>query len=147
MSSRKYTYKVRVKLVRERAGDFGPAMNCAADVAELLRDELVSLDREQIFCLHLDVKNRLISRETVSTGTLSSAICHPREIFKAALLANAASVVLAHNHPSGDPEPSREDIELTRRLIRVGLLLGVPVLDHVVVAEDGFRSIAAGGLS
>jgi DNA repair protein RadC len=141
-----WSYRVRVRLVRERAHRFGPALRCAADVAEALADELSGLDREHFLCCHLDVKNRLLSRELVSVGHLSSALVHPREVFKGAILANAASVCLAHNHPSGDPEPSREDLELTRRLVRAGELLGIPVLDHVVVAAGGFRSVAEQGI-
>ena len=143
--STEWSYKVRVRLVRERAHRFGPAFRCASDVAEALGDELIGLDREQFVCCHLDVKNRLLSRELVSIGHLSSALVHPREVFKGAILANAASVCLVHNHPSGDPEPSTEDIELTERLIRAGELLGIPVLDHVIVAAGGFRSLARNG--
>lgn len=145
--SRAYTYRVRVKLARERAGRFGPAIHCAGDLVALLRDELVGLDREHFLCCHLDVKNRLLSRETVSIGHLSSALVHPREVLKGAILANAAAIVLAHNHPSGAPEPSREDLELTRRLVRAGELVGIPVLDHVVIAEGGHCSLAERGLT
>ena len=142
-----YSYKVRVRLVRERAGAFGPAMNCAGDIAAAFGPELTALDREHFMCLHLDAKNRLISRETVSIGHLTAALVHPREVFKAAILANAASIALIHGHPSGDPEPSREDVEITRRLVKAGELLGIPVLDHVVVATRGHVSLAERGLS
>lgn len=138
-------YRVRVRLVRERVGRFGPTITCAGDIAALLTPELARLDREHFICLHLDVKNRLISRETVSIGHLSAALCHPREIFKAAILANAASVAFGHNHPSGDSEPSREDLELTRRLYKAGELLGIECLDHVVVTAKGHCSIAERG--
>ena len=94
----------------------------------------------------LDAKNRLISRETVSVGHLTAALVHPREVFKAAILANAAAIALVHNHPSGDPEPSREDVEITRRLVKAGELLGIPVLDHVVVTRRGHVSIAERGM-
>ena len=140
-----WSYTVRVRLVKERAHRFGPAFRCASDVAEALGEELVPLDREQFLCCHLDVKNRLLSRELVSIGHLSSALVHPREVFKGAILANAASVCLVHNPPGGDPEPSAEDIELTGRLIRAGELLGIPVLDHVIVAAGGHSSIAQHG--
>ena len=142
-----WNYTVRVRLVRERAGRFGPMLACAADIAAFVKDDLLELDREQFVALHLDVKNRLISREVVSLGHLSAALVHPREVFKAAILANAASVAFVHNHPSGSPEPSREDIELTHRLMRAGELLGIPVLDHVVVASGGHVSIAERGLA
>jgi DNA repair protein RadC len=147
MTERPYTYRVRVKLVRDRAGTFGPALSCAGDIAAAFMDELAHLDREQFVCAHLDVKNRLVSREVVSIGHLSAALVHPREVFKAAILANAASVAFVHNHPSGDPEPSREDVEITRRLIKAGEILGIPVLDHVVVARRGHASIGERGLA
>jgi DNA repair protein RadC len=139
-------YRVRVRLVRERAGLFGPTVACAGDIAALVAPELLALDREQFVALHLDIKNRLISREIVSIGHLTAALVHPREVFKAAILANAAGIAFVHNHPSGDPEPSREDIDLTRRLVRAGELLGIPVLDHVVVATRGRVSLAERGM-
>jgi len=140
------TYRVRVRLVREPAGRFGATFQCAGDIAAALRVEMAGLDREQFTCCHLDVRNRLISREIVSLGHLSSALVHPREVFKAAILANAAAVALVHNHPSGDTEPSREDVELTRRLVRAGELLGIPVLDHVIIAGSRHCSIMEKGL-
>jgi DNA repair protein RadC len=143
----KWHYRVRVRLVREKAGTFGPAFHCAGDIAAALRDELGALDREQFCVLHLDVRHRLISREVVSIGHLSSALVHPREVFKAAILANAASVALVHNHPSGDAEPSKEDLDITRRLVRAGELLGIPVLDHVIVTSSGYCSVVERGLT
>ena len=143
----KWQYKVRVRLVRERAGRFGPTICCAGDIAALLTPEIASLDREQFVCLHLDAKNRLISREVVSIGHLTAALVHPREVMKAAILANAASIAFGHNHPSGDPSPSREDLDLTRRLFKAGELLGIPVLDHVVITATSHCSIAERGLA
>ena len=142
----RWHYRVRVRLVRERSGTFGPTLRCAGDIVSAFGAEFRSLDREQFACVHLDVKNRLISREVVSIGHLSAALVHPREVFKAAILANAASVAFIHNHPSGDPEPSKEDFDLTRRLVKAGEILGITVLDHVVVARTGHVSIAERGL-
>jgi DNA repair protein RadC len=85
----------------------------------------------------LDTKGQVIGVTTISIGDLSSALVHPREVFKPAVLANAASVLLAHNHPSGDPTPSSEDVSVTRRLAEAGALLGIDVLDHVVIGERG----------
>ena len=110
----RWHYRVRVRLVREKSGSFGPALRCAGDIADAFRSELAPLDREQFMCVHLDAKNRLISREIVSIGHLTAALVHPREVFKGAILANAHSVAFVHNHPSGDPEPSREDLDLTK---------------------------------
>ena len=143
----KWNYRVRVRLVRERAGRFGPTITCAGDIAALLTPEIASLEREQFLALHLDAKNRLISREVVSIGHLTAALVHPREAFKAAILANAASIAFAHNHPSQSTEPSREDLDLTRRLYKAGELLGIPVLDHVVITANGYCSIAERGLA
>jgi DNA repair protein RadC len=103
-------------------------------------------DREHMIALHLSVKNEIVSYETVAIGTISAAMVHPREVFKAAILANAAAVVLVHNHPSGNPEPSTEDRALTERIKRAGELLGIPVLDHVIVTPDDFVSLAARGM-
>ena len=144
--SRRFQYRVSVRLVRERSGAFGPAFHCAGDIVASLAPELIDLDRERFVCCHLDVKNRLLSREVVSVGHLTSALVHPREVFKAAILANAAAVVLVHNHPSGDPQPSTEDVDITRRLVQAGRLLGIPVLDHVVLARTGHVSLAERGL-
>lgn len=93
------------------------------------------LDRENFVVLLLDTKNKVIGINTVSIGTLNSSLVHPREVFKPAILASAAALILAHNHPSGDPKPSREDIEVTKRLIEAGGLLGIQVLDHIIVGD------------
>jgi DNA repair protein RadC len=145
VSAAAWHYRVRVRLVRERAGKFGPSLCCAGDIAALCSPDMAHLDREQFVALHVDPKNRLISREVVSIGHLTAALVHPREVFKAAILANAAAIAFVHNHPSGDPEPSRDDLELTRRLQKAGDLLGIPVIDHVVVARNGHVSIAERG--
>ncbi len=93
--------------------------------------------------LLLNARHELQGRETVSIGSLNASIVHPREVFQPAILHSAASIVLVHNHPSGDPEPSEEDLSITKRLVQVGELVGIGVLDHVIVAERGvvsFRS-------
>ena len=103
-----------------------------ADLFAHLRRET----REIFATVHLDSKNRVLCIETVSIGSLSAAVVHPREVFKATLLSSAAALVLVHNHPSGDPTPSREDLELTKRLKDAGELLGIRVLDHVIIGEN-----------
>lgn len=119
-------------------------VSCAAQVADLFAS-LRAEAREVFATIHLDSKNRILCVETVSVGCLTSAIVHPREVFKSALLSSAAAVVLVHNHPSGDPTPSREDLELTKRLKEAGELLGIRVLDHVIIGS-GHLSIADRGL-
>lgn len=115
------------------------------DTADYLMDRLRFLRQEHFVVLHLDTKNRLIGEETVSIGSLDTAIVHPREIFKTAVKRSAASIICAHNHPSGDPMPSFEDIEVTRRLVEAGRILGVEVLDHVVIGENCYVSIKEKG--
>lgn len=106
-----------------------------ADAAEYVRELVGKKDREHFVVLHLDVRNCVVSAEIVSVGTLSSSLVHPREIYKAAFLANAAGIICAHNHPSGDLSPSVEDRVLCDRLVEVGKLLGVPLVDFLIVSE------------
>ena len=103
-------------------------------------------DREQFHILMLDSKNRLVGVNLVSQGSLSTSVVCPREVFKAAILANSAAVILLHNHPSGCPEPSHEDRDCTRRLCEAGKILGIRVLDHVVVGQEEHFSFADTGL-
>lgn len=110
-----------------------------------LRPRLAHLPTEHFFALYLDAKGRVLHERGVSHGTLTSSLVHPREVFAPALLHRAAALVVAHNHPSGDPEPSAEDRAATRRLHRAGRLLGVELLDHVVIARSGFVSFLERG--
>ena len=96
--------------------------------------DIASADREVFIVLHLDTRNRVVAHEMTSIGSQNASLVHPREVFKAAILKGATSIILAHNHPSGDPAPSKEDIDLTHRLVEAGGLMGIQVLDHVVVA-------------
>lgn len=108
-------------------------IRCAHDAAELARLLLQDRDRETFLAIHMDAKRRLLSTEVVAVGTLSAVLVHPREVFKGALLANAASIVVAHNHPSGDPTPSSEDLALTTQLMRAGEIVGVELTDHLIL--------------
>ncbi len=111
---------------------------------EVVADLVVDIRRsrkEQFVALYLNGRNHLIHRETISTGTLTASLVHPREVFQPAIGRSAASVVLVHNHPSGDPQPSEEDIELTQHLVEAGQLLGIAVLDHVIVTEHDALSL------
>ncbi len=112
------------------------------DVLAQVRD-LPRARREHFVVLLLNARHELQCRETVSIGSLNASIVHPREVFLPAILHSAASVVLVHNHPSGDPEPSEEDLSITRRLVQVGDLVGIGVLDHVIVATRGIVSFKA----
>lgn len=94
--------------------------------------------QEYILCLSLDSGNHLIARRVVTIGTLTASLIHPREVFAGPLKDRAASVIVAHNHPSGDPNPSRKDIEVTQQLVAAGILLGIPLSDHIIVARMGY---------
>lgn len=111
--------------------------------ASIAREYLAGADREHMIVLLVNTKHRIVGINTVSIGTLSSTICLPREVFKPAILANAAAVLLAHNHPSGDPTPSPQDIELTKRIKDAGELLGIPLLDHIIIGEERHYSLKA----
>jgi len=116
-------------------------INSPQEAVSLLRAYLEGADREHFCVALLDIKNRVIGINTVSVGSLNATVVHPREVFKPAVLANAAGVILFHNHPSGDPTPSREDVELTGRMVQAGDILGICVHDHLVVTEEGYASL------
>lgn len=114
----------------------------AEDVYRFL-SEMQSLPKEQLRGLYLDTHNRVIHQEIISIGTINSNIVHPREVFRPALEYNAAAVVLAHNHPSGVVTPSLSDSQITKQIIEAGKIIGINLLDHVIVAKDGFASVPA----
>ena len=114
-----------------------PQIRHSRNGAEILRSYLAEVDREHFVVLLLNQKNRVIGIHTVSVGSMTASIVHPREVFKAAILSNAAAIICGHNHPSGDTIPSQEDRTLTARLVKAGELLGIPVLDHLVLGDDG----------
>lgn len=118
-------------------------LNQPDDVFRFMADKAKRLDREYSWRIDVDVRNQLIGWELISIGTLSASLIHPREIFKGAILSNAAGFFLVHNHPSGDETPSREDREVTRRIGKAGELLGIPLLDHVILAKETFYSFRA----
>ena len=103
-------------------------------------------DREEFIIIGLDGKNRLQFLNSVSMGCLTSSIVHPREVFKPAILGNAVSLILCHNHPSGNPTPSQEDISITSKLVAAGELLGIKILDHIIIGDDKYVSFADTGL-
>jgi DNA repair protein RadC len=124
-----------------------PVIRCPQDVATVVGDYLKESDREHFVVLLLDTKNSVIGINTVSIGILDSALVHPREVYKAAILANAAAIILAHNHPSGDPTPSAEDGHITQRLRAAGQVLGIEVMDHIVVGDQArFTSLKERGM-
>ena len=137
-----------VRLVRDgRVATMEPTIiRRPEDTLPVLEAELSELGYEKFIALALNTKNHVTAVLPVSSGSLNASIVHPRELFQRAILANCASLILAHNHPSGDPVPSPEDIALTRKLIEAGLLLDIPVLDHIVLGYGRFVSFKERGL-
>jgi DNA repair protein RadC len=139
---------VRVEMVKERAVSFAVnRVSSPRDAAAILADFLAGADREYLVLICLNTKNMVNAINVVSIGSLNSAMVHPREVFKPAILANAASVILGHNHPSRDTTPSREDKDIARRLVKAGHILGIEVLDNLIIGDEGkFVSFKEQGL-
>lgn len=123
-----------------------PLIDSVEAAAALLRPHLLDKSKEHVVALLLDNRHRLIRFAPIAIGSLSASLVHPRELFKEAIAASAAAVLVAHNHPSGDPEPSAHDLELTRRLAAAGALLGIEVVDHLIIAAQGVVSLRALGV-
>ena len=137
----------KVTLVRESSVPLDqPHFRSSQNAATMLQAYLKDANREHCVVLLLNRKNRLIGLNTVSIGSLTASVVHPREVFKPAILGNAAAVILCHNHPSGDPAPSQEDRVLTKRLVEAGKLLGIDILDHIIVGDGRYFSFADEGL-
>jgi len=140
--------KIRLILIKEDEGtnhsDMKPLSN-PADVYEYLRDGLKNRDREFFVVLLLNQKNLPLGVNLVSIGDLAGSIVHPREVFKPAIAASAARIIVAHNHPSGDPTPSREDEAITKTLVQSGDLLGIKVVDHLIIGDDNYYSFGESG--
>jgi DNA repair protein RadC len=115
------------------------------DAATYLMTDMSSLTQEHFVVLFLNVKNEVLHKQTIFIGSLNSSIVHPREIFREAVKRSAASIICAHNHPSGNPTPSPEDIEVTKRLSEAGALMGIEVLDHVIIGDHQFISLKEKG--
>ncbi|GJL61675.1 MAG: hypothetical protein NPIRA04_03290 [Nitrospirales bacterium] len=124
----------------------GPSISDSAVLHGLIRNVFHELDREHFVIVGLDAKHRIIGGSLIAIGSLTAAIVHPREIFKTAIAMNAAALILLHNHPSGDPTPSPEDHELTKRLAECGELLGIRILDHLIVGDNRYYSFADEGV-
>ncbi|MCL6585642.1 MAG: DNA repair protein RadC [Anoxybacillus sp.] len=115
------------------------------DGANYVMDDMRFLSQEHFVAIYLNTKNQVIHRKTVFIGSLNASIVHPREVFKEAIKRSAASIICAHNHPSGDPTPSREDIEVTRRLAECGRIIGIELLDHLIIGDQKFISLKEKG--
>nr|WP_042354916.1 DNA repair protein RadC [Bacillus rubiinfantis] len=115
------------------------------DGANYVMNDMRFLTQEHFVCLYLNTKNQVIHKQTVFIGSLNTSIVHPREVYREALKRSAASIIALHNHPSGDPAPSREDIEVTRRLVECGKIIGIDLLDHLIIGDNRFVSLKEKG--
>lgn len=137
----------RCRLVRDKSLKLASAKaDNPGDIAKIARGFVRGADRELFLVVLLDACNKPCGVQVVSMGTLTASLVHPRETFKPAILAGAAAVVVVHNHPSGDPAPSKDDREVTRRLSQAGRILGIPLLDHVIIGGSRFFSFREHGL-
>ncbi|SHL43422.1 DNA replication and repair protein RadC [Shouchella rhizosphaerae] len=122
-----------------------PVISSPEDAAELVSEDMRGLQQEHFVALYLNTKNHVIKQKTLFIGSLNASIVHPREVFKEALQSSSASVICLHNHPSGDPSPSPEDISVTKRLRQAGAILGIELLDHIIVGDGCFISLKERG--
>lgn len=129
----------------ELSPTLGKPIGSAEDAMKVARRHLAGKKKEHFILLLLDSRHRVLGIKEISVGSLDASLVHPRETFREAIVGNAAAVILAHNHPSGDPTPSQEDLQLTRRFCEVGQLIGIPVLDHLIVGQDGGISLQSKG--
>ena len=127
----------KIQLVRDGSALYDAKnVNSPCNAAAIITQYLEGQDRENLVVLLLDIRNNVIGINTVSVGSATATVVHPREIFKPAVLANATGIILAHNHPSGDVTPSKEDDKTTRRINEAGKLMDIPMLDHIIVSHD-----------
>lgn len=124
----------------EQSEKYGQKVETPQDVFNLLKNELGNKKKEHFKLLSLNSRNNLISIDDISIGTLNASLVHPREVFLAAIEHSAASIILVHNHPSGDPELSEDDLEITKQLVEAGKILGIEVVDHIIITKTGFLS-------
>lgn len=111
------------------------------EIVKYIRTEIEDYSKENFFVVSFDVRNRIIGIDKTSKGTLSASLVHPRETFESAIRRHAAQIIVAHNHPSGDAEPSEDDIRITKRLYEAGKIMGIELLDHIVITKDGYCSL------
>ena len=137
-------FNINIKMVRDKTLKY-PKFNMPSKIFDAYK-KLQENDVEEFHVLYLDTGNNLIGARMISRGTLNSSLVHPREVFKLAILKNAHSIICVHNHPSGRIEPSREDIDVTYRLIEAGKILGIGVLDHIIIGDNAYCSMQSDGI-
>jgi DNA repair protein RadC len=137
---------VSLKLVKESSLLYKErSVRSPEDGYQLMKLFLADKDREYFIVASLDTKNQPVSINVCHIGSLNASIVHPREVMKSAILSNAASIIVGHNHPSGKPEPSKEDIDVTKRLVEAGKIIGIDVIDHIIVGDETYTSLKEKG--
>ena len=137
---------IKVKSIEVREIEYSydkrPKISSMDDVVKTVKPMIADPNKEFFMALYLNTKNGVLKQEIISIGSLNANVVHPREVFRTACMISASSIIVAHNHPSGDPTPSREDIEITKKLCEAGKMMGIEVLDHVIIGYDrnyGFK--------
>lgn len=138
---------ISLHIVRDAEAPVPEQIRSPQDMYNILKDLYADLDREVFVVIALDIKNKVIGLQNCFTGSLDTNIVTMREIFKYAILANAAAIILAHNHPSGSPDPSPDDIRTTQRIIESGKLLGIDILDHIILGYNSYTSMRTLGVA
>jgi len=139
---------VSIQMVREKnlMVEYNEKINSPGTAVTIVKKFLQDKDREYLIVLSLDTKNKVNALSVVSIGSLNSSIVHPREVFKIAILSNAASIIISHNHPSGDTTPSTEDLNITKRLKECGKILGIDLVDHIIIGNEKYLSFKEEGI-
>ena len=140
---------LNLRVIKENAGryDVNKKIQSPEDAYEVAQKVIKASEyaEENLWLITLDTKNNITGIFTVSTGSLNSSLVHPREVFKRAMLQNAASIIICHNHPSGDPTPSKDDIGITKRLYEAGEIIGIKLLDHIIAGDNSYTSLKEKG--
>jgi len=143
----KAAFELGKRLMQSQGDDASPnpSFRNSREVYDYYRPRFYGMKKEKVLCALLDTKNKVFKEIVVSDGTLTSSLVHPREVFRYAIKEAAASVLLIHNHPSGDPSPSKDDINITKRLVETGKLIGINVLDHIIISDGKYLSLLEQG--
>jgi DNA repair protein RadC len=140
---------IKVKSIEVREIEYSyekrPKISSMDDVVQIVKPMIADSNKEFFMALYLNTKNGVIKQEIISIGSLNANVVHPREVFKTDCMISASSIIVAHNHPSGDPTPSREDIEITKKLAEAGKMMGIELLDHVIIGNDRYYGFKESG--
>lgn len=141
-----WRFKESIELDQELGNKRSVIIRSPADVFENYKTLFQNYVRERFVVFWLNSANKVIGFEIISEGILNSSLTHPREVYRGAIVSTAASIILAHNHPSGNPEPSHEDLSITKQIVEAGRIVGIPTHDHIIFAEATYTSLAERGL-